>query len=261
MMAEIKTSYVICAVQRSGSSLLCEVLKNTGLAGVPEEYFLYHPEGSNWENSPWAQQNGATTRQAYIDLVRERGTTANGVFGTKLMWNYFPDVISWLQEMPAYRTSRPASLLEMLFPNLHYIWMIRDDKVRQAVSWSMAAQTGMYAAWQATVQSPKQKPVYDFEQIDLLCGLILEGEAGWGTFFESNAITPMKVIYEELVAAYEETGLRILDFLGVPYPDDLVYGEDRRLKKQATRMNEEWAQRYREMKSICGGGWPEHGCT
>jgi len=71
----------------------------------------------------------------------------------------------------------------------------------------------------------------------------------------------MKVIYEELVDAYEETGLRILDFLGVSYPDDLVYGEDRRLEKQATRMNEEWAQRYREMKSICGGGLPEHGCS
>jgi LPS sulfotransferase NodH len=33
-------SYVICAVQRSGSFLLCEALENTGLAGNPEEYFL-----------------------------------------------------------------------------------------------------------------------------------------------------------------------------------------------------------------------------
>lgn len=253
-MAEIKTSYVICAVQRSGSFLLCEVLKNSGLAGFPEEYFLYHPDGSNWENSPWAQQNGTSTRHAYIDLVREKGTTANGVFGTKLMWNYFQDVIFGLQEMPEYRTSEPASLLQMLFPNLYYIWMIRNDKVRQAVSWAIAAQTGIYAAWQAEVRSPKQKPVYDFEQIDLLYQLILEGEAGWGTFFESNQITPMKVIYEKLVDTYEETGLRILDFLGVSYPDNLVYGKDRKMKKQATKMNQGWVHKYREMKSISDFG-------
>ncbi|MBE9506501.1 MAG: hypothetical protein IMY86_00490, partial [Chloroflexi bacterium] len=33
------TSYLICATNRSGSSLLCEALKNTGIAGRPEEYF------------------------------------------------------------------------------------------------------------------------------------------------------------------------------------------------------------------------------
>ena len=244
----IHTSYVICAVQRSGSFLLCEALKNTGLAGVPEEYFLYDPDGDNFENGPWAQENGANTRTDFINLVRDRGTTANGVFGTKLMWNYFPDVMSTLQETPAYRSLSPAELLNALFPNLHYIWMVREDKVRQAVSWTIAAQTGIYAAWQAEVQPPIQQPVYDFEQIDLLHRLVLEGEAGWDKFFTENQIRPMKVVYEELVEAYEETGLRILDFLGVPYPHDFVYGKDRKMKKQATGLNEEWAQKYRAMK-------------
>ena len=36
---QILTSYLICATQRSGSYLLCEALKNTGIAGKPEEYF------------------------------------------------------------------------------------------------------------------------------------------------------------------------------------------------------------------------------
>jgi len=30
---------LICATQRSGSTLLCELLKQTGVAGRPEEYF------------------------------------------------------------------------------------------------------------------------------------------------------------------------------------------------------------------------------
>src|SRR4051812_14956062 len=32
-------SYLVCATQRSGSTLLCELLKGTDVAGVPDEYF------------------------------------------------------------------------------------------------------------------------------------------------------------------------------------------------------------------------------
>ena len=32
-------SYLVCATPRSGSTLLCELLKDTGVAGRPEEYF------------------------------------------------------------------------------------------------------------------------------------------------------------------------------------------------------------------------------
>ena len=33
------TAYLVCATQRSGSTLLCELLKGTEVAGVPDEYF------------------------------------------------------------------------------------------------------------------------------------------------------------------------------------------------------------------------------
>ena len=32
-------AYLVCATQRSGSTLLCELLKGTEVAGVPDEYF------------------------------------------------------------------------------------------------------------------------------------------------------------------------------------------------------------------------------
>src|SRR3954470_2815516 len=32
-------SYLVCATQRSGSTLLCELLNATEVAGVPDEYF------------------------------------------------------------------------------------------------------------------------------------------------------------------------------------------------------------------------------
>lgn len=79
---------VICAVQRSGSFLLCEALKNSGLAGYPEEYFLNNSEG--WEDGTCAAhqvgcQNGVTTKSDFLRLVFKNGTTLNGVFGTKII--------------------------------------------------------------------------------------------------------------------------------------------------------------------------------
>ena len=247
----IHTSYAVCAVQRSGSSLLCEALKNTGLAGVPEEYFLYHEDENSWENGRWAREHGVISQPDYIRLVLEKGTTSNGVFGTKLMWNYFPYVIRYLQRLPEYAGLEAPQLLYKLFPKLHFIWIVRDDKVRQAVSWAVAAQTGIYAAWQVENNPPVQEPKFDFVLIDNLHRLILEGEQGWQNFFAACGVTPFKVVYEELVATYETTALEILDYLHVPYPDNLVFGK-RKMKKQATTLNDEWTQKYRAMKTRKG---------
>jgi hypothetical protein len=37
-------SYIIGSVQRSGTHLLCSILRSTGRAGSPEEHFLSKPE-------------------------------------------------------------------------------------------------------------------------------------------------------------------------------------------------------------------------
>jgi LPS sulfotransferase NodH len=242
---EPKVSYVICAVQRSGSFLLCEALKNTGLAGVPEEYFLNNKEG--WEDGTWARQNGVKTRAHYLKLVFEKGMTPNGVFGTKVMWNYFQAMLSNLQELPAYQGMDTPQIMTSVFPNLHYIWIVRRDKVRQAVSWAKAGQTGIYGWTKGETPIPSLEPVFDFAFIDQLYHLVLEGEARWQKFFEACEVRPFQVVYEDLVEAYEPTALRILENLNIPYPRSLVFGE-RRLQKQADRLNEAWVEKYLEIK-------------
>jgi LPS sulfotransferase NodH len=238
-----KISYIVCAVQRSGSSLLCEALKNTGLAGVPEEYFLYHENLGNWEQGEWASSFGVTSREAYIDLVLQQGSTENGVFGTKLMWNYFSHVVKAFGEIPAYHKLSPSALFAAMLENPKYIWIVRKDKVRQAVSWAIAAQTNIYASSHGNIEDYLYKLKFDYEQINLLHHLVLEGEAGWYNYFQSNGIQPFKVIYEELVENYEKTGLDILEFLGIERPEKLYFSK-RGLKKQATQINDEWVEKY-----------------
>lgn len=238
------TSYVISAVQRSGSSLLCEALKNTGLAGNPEEYFL---DGQGWEDGEWAQKNHVTTRSDYLRLVFDHGTSPNGVFGVKVMWNYFPIMIDKLTALPGYEGLPAPQIMMDLFPNVHFLWMVRRDKVRQAVSWAKAAQTDNYAWHKGKVPTPKQDPSFDFTFIDNLHRLIIEGEAGWQSFFDKCGVQPIKVTYEDFVEDYEGTALRILDTLKIPYPKDLQFGE-RQLQKQADALNDSWVDRYLTMK-------------
>ena len=125
-------SYFVCATPRSGSTLLCALLDQTGIAGHPEEYFeaLRHsgvprrpheyfdpdrhaniierlafrelPDGS--EHTPsdlW--DPGSYGR--YIDWTLEQGTTDNGVFGAKLMWGYLGDFADLLRGIEGTRAS------------------------------------------------------------------------------------------------------------------------------------------------------------
>jgi LPS sulfotransferase NodH len=92
LVARVKpsTSYLVCASQRSGTTLLCRALADTGVAGRPDEYFLAvderdHPEWRGWEHGPFGRAHQARDREHYLDIVSDLGSTPNGVFGAKLM--------------------------------------------------------------------------------------------------------------------------------------------------------------------------------
>src|SRR3954449_10718966 len=163
-------SYLVCATPRSGSTLVCHALEETGIAGRPEEYFeaLRHsgrprrPEeyflgvedqsirdhlGERSVGSAPPAAASLWSRAAYdryLEWAFETGTTPNGVFGAKLMWGYFGEFVSLLRNTPAYRDLALADLLPRVFPSLSFIRVVRANKVRQAVSLWKAVQT---ASW------------------------------------------------------------------------------------------------------------------
>src|SRR6266480_4945641 len=124
---EPHTSYLICATPRSGSTLLCEALENTGLPRHPKEYFETlgnravldllgdysrlddeYGEPTLWDGADYAN---------YLMWVRQAGTTPNGVFGAKMMWGYFGDFIDNARQIPAYREMAVPDILTSNFPN------------------------------------------------------------------------------------------------------------------------------------------------
>ena len=183
-MARPERSYLVCATPRSGSTLVCHALSETGVSGRPEEYFeaLRHsgrprrPEeyflgvedqsirdhlGERSVGSDPQPRSPLWSRAAYdryLEWAFETGTTDNGVFGAKLMWGYFGEFVSLLRNIPDCRDVPLAELMPAVFPDLTFVRVVRANKVRQAVSLWKAVQT---ATWREDQASNKAASIED----------------------------------------------------------------------------------------------------
>lgn len=182
----------VCGSQRTGSNVLCEALTLSGVAGRPTEHFVPSFEGDDavghvhagFERSAWARGRGIETFPEFFDAVLCDGSTPNGVFSTKLMWNAFGALLEKLAELPDCRTLAPAARLHAAFLRPRFVFLRRRNRVRQAVSWALAAQTGHFSTAAAATRPPFATPAFDIDLLDGLHRLIREAEAGWSAFFE-----------------------------------------------------------------------------
>jgi LPS sulfotransferase NodH len=245
---EIRTSYVICSIQRSGTHFLGAALENTGIAGSPDEYLICDQDGNlQNESGHLAELFGQKSLEEFRELVFELGSTPNNVFGITIMWNYFHKILRSYRQLPQYQGLKDADLLDALLENPKYIWLTRRDKVRQAVSWAKASQTGVWRHPKGAGHTRRREPKFDFVLIDHFYRQILIGEEGWANFFESFGIKPLRIVYEDAVESYEKTVLTVLNYLEIPLPESLSLGQHK-LQKQADELNEKWTDRYQEIK-------------
>ena len=241
-------SYIICSMPRSGTHLLGEALQNTGRAGRPDEYLLCDHQGRMGnEVGSIAELYGKKTLEEFLDVVTELGSSSNGVFGVTIMGGYFHTILDNYRTLPQYQDiENDYDLMNKLFYTPQYIWLIRRDKVRQAVSMYKALQTNVWKKETLPANRIKSTPKFDFDKIDFYHNRFLSAEKEWKLYFTQHNIIPFKVIYEDLVDNYEQTAIDLLDFLNLS-TDDLTF-EPRQLKKQANSLNDEWITQYHTIK-------------
>jgi LPS sulfotransferase NodH len=239
-------SYIVASVQRSGTHLLCSILRSTGIAGSAEEHFWSKP-GETLEKR-W----GTPSRVAYVQHVLQQNTGADRVFGTVVMWSYFDRMLQMLQEIPEYKDLNGAQLLGAVFCKPKYIWMRRRNHVEQAVSWAIACQTGVWTQKPEQKSQPRAIPKFDFKVIDEWCNRIAAHDEGWATYFRENQIEPLVLFYEDVVASHRAAAERVLNFLGLPFPPGLEIPRPA-IEKQATRISGEWAASYLKLKKTKTG--------
>ena len=243
------SSYIICATPRSGSTLLCDLLAETGVAGRPNSY--YRPQSilewaRRWDVSPPDMTGNEAFDRSYLAAVLRAGASENDVFGLRLMWGSVAELSARLKALhPDLHDD--AALFEKSFGKILYIHLSRQDKIAQAVSLLRAEQSGLWhLAADGTERerlSPPQPVVYDS---DRLAGFLKELEtddAAWAAFFARNRIEPMRLTYETMAAAPRVILARILSALG--REPELAATVNPRTAKLADRTNLEWADRFR----------------
>ncbi|MEP6895890.1 MAG: Stf0 family sulfotransferase, partial [Chloroflexota bacterium] len=203
-------SYTIWFSQRTGSTLLGAALESTGSAGKPREWFNCKPDLLD----DFHQTNYADL-QAYLWNL---GSTANGIFGMRHSFHepHFSQLLESLRKFPACpstETNRTV-IWNHIFPNHRHIFMTRRNKIRLAVSWWRAIQSG---EWHLS-PNDQRKPVdlsnaYSYDAIQHLYNECSMREAGIQEFFTEGDIAPLTIVYEDFIQQYEQTIRTILDYL------------------------------------------------
>jgi LPS sulfotransferase NodH len=212
--------YAICTQPRSGSNLLCQYLSSTDQLGYPLEYF----------NGPGRRALGLPdfpdAPKLQIEAILRLGATPNGVYAVKLFASQFASFSRRLRWMD-------------LLPNLHFVYLSRDDLLGQAISWARALQTAQYRS----TQPAKRLAVYDAGLIRSRLMTIVRERAQWEAFFARTGIKPLRIIYERFLedpASYVELVAELVD---IEHP----VVDQRRVEVAIQRdaVTQEWEQRFR----------------
>jgi LPS sulfotransferase NodH len=232
-------SYFICTTPRTGSFLLAEALEGIGIAGKPKEYF-----DPNFETH-WINRLEITAETEYLPKLLQAGTTPNGVFGAKVFWFQFEHLMKKIGRLSG-QGQPDIGLLDRTFPDLRYIFLVRRDKVRQAISYHKAIQTEVW--WSIpgnpdTPTTPKQEPRFDYAEIERWLTFLNNQELNWYRYFEQRNLDPLLLVYEDMIEAFEPAVFAVLRYLGIPVPPGTMVPPPR-LAKQADAVSEEWVRKY-----------------
>jgi trehalose 2-sulfotransferase len=214
------TSYIICGSPRSGSTLLCEMLTASGVAGRPNSYFR-QPSFRYWaERWGVATENGtddADFDQRYLIAMLEAGRSDNGIFGLRLMWSSVCEATRRLQRIQGGELDLTVQGAKAFGPTL-YIHLSREDKLAQAISLSRAEQTGLWhlnADGTVYEGDAEIRPaVYDRARIAELLKERESDDAAWNAFFAGHAIEPLRLTYGAVTADPKAATAKVLGALG-----------------------------------------------
>ena len=239
------TGYILCATPRSGSTLLCSLLRSSGVAGQPESWFR-RQDRADWARD-WGilRGDGGFDWDVYLKAALAAGTGANGVCGLRLMWNMLGELVA---DLGGAEVADQAALLARMFGPLRFIHLGRRDLVAQAVSRHRAEASGIWHLGIEEAEHPAA-PSYDFARID---GYLREAEADnarWEGWFAANRIAPLRVGYEDLAADPVASAEGVLAYLGLAAAGPLHSP----VRKMADGVSAAWCLRFRAEAGCAAG--------
>lgn len=239
-------TYVVASTPRTGSTLLCRTLWDTGLAGAPKEY-LNPMQIRDWEVRLGSATSATRHRllsgpllglvgrlrwsaprvDAHLARVQQLRTGSNGWFGLKLHAHHHR---RWFRSRPLAHALGPVT----------WIRIRREDRVAQAVSWERALQTGRWAAHQRPTFT--LSPVYRRRAIERRLRAIAHDEAWWDAVLENETV--LDLTFERLRTVRAATIRQVLTYLDVPGGGGVGVPDDS-LRSQSDGISQDWIRRFR----------------
>jgi trehalose 2-sulfotransferase len=242
-------SYIICATPRSGSTLLCDLLLETGKAGKPASYYRRQsiPYWAEHLGVPLPHAPGEVEfERAYLSAVIREGKGDTGMFGLRLMWESARQLATRLESFyPELENDR--SRFAKAFGQVGFLHLSRQDKIAQAISRLKAEQSGL---WHVAADGSERErvaahraPAYDAERIAAFIDEAETHDAAWRRWFAEQGIEPLHLTYEALTADPRRSLAAVLRHLGLD--ERLAEAADVKTRKMADQQSHEWAARFR----------------
>jgi len=247
-------SYVICTSPRSGSTLLCKLLARTGVSGNPDSHF-HRPSIASWiEDLELTLDPSMPERDLLAAIFRAaiaEGSLDTGMFGLRLQrdsFDFFTEKLAVLHP----GLSSDVERLQAAFGRTSFIYLMRRDKVEQAISLVKAQQTGLWHRAPDGTElerlAPPQEPTYDGGELRAKFDLLTNNEHLWESWFETENIEPLRLTYEGLSEEPIATLHKVLDHLGLDAR--VANGVTPGVAKLADDTSRDWAARFRAEHNV-----------
>lgn len=212
---------IIASTGRCGSHMLGHALHETNSFGFPLEYV-------NPANLvEWRNRLHINDFHEVLTEIQRRRTSPNGVFGIKIHYSHIKQFGGFSQ-------------LEEIFPNAYYLLLSREDILKQAVSLSIAKQTGVWIHGQKPVND---NLVYDFKDIDKCLRQSILENSSWRYILSAKGCNYMEMKFDQVLSNLSQSIEEIASFVGIEVDLNKI-PKEQVVKKQSNNINSEWANRF-----------------
>ncbi len=212
---------VIASTPRSGSHMLGHSLYKTGKFGFPLEYA--HPANL----AEWKRILGTKDIFDSLREIQKRRTSGNGVFGIKIFHAHIKEFGGFSNVMST-------------FPEARYVLLNRKNALRQAISFSIASQTGV---WIDEHEPIGRDPEYDYDHINQRLRKVIRDNSSWRYLLAANGCDYIEVDFESARKNISGVIRRIADYMSVEIDGEEIPGQPV-TKRRRSRLNDDWERRF-----------------